>query len=372
MQGNFDIIPMTADGQPLSRDQRFALFVLDRMARVLRHDLPLVATLRGMLREPELARHSPKAAQWRERVGMLAGDLDQGAPLHQALDRHMAPYLPPYFVPALRAADASGKLTTVFPLLVRNLTGSLRTFAQLRAALTYPVVQFSVLMSVLMGVMIFIVPKFFRMFEEMGVNMSTALRALILLCEVVHRFAPFLIVLVGAFAAVRVLCLLSRRSGGIRRATEPVLLVLPGVGRYLRQTATAQATNAMAAFLAADVDVPDAAELSAQSMSSPWARRQLSSFAARARAGTAWPDAWEHLRLGTNLTDWAIRNAAARECPQDGFQTAGQWLIDDLNRWQRRIVRWTEPCCILANSIIVGWIVWSLAGSLFNTIFAIL
>ena len=93
-------------------------------------------------------------------------DILQGRALHQALQAHPRIF-PPIYTNMVQVGEASGTLDKVLLQLAEFMDGRARFNAQLKAALTYPILMFFVGSGVLMFLMTFVVPKITRMLEDL-------------------------------------------------------------------------------------------------------------------------------------------------------------------------------------------------------------
>ena len=354
-------------------NQRLLCFVMDRLALAVSCGLPITRLVRALLSEPELARPGPRRAFWRQRLALLAGDLEEGRSLSEACERHLKAFLPSHFVPALRQAEQADRVREVLPLLARNLAASTRAIHSLSEALAYPLIQMVAMGSIVAGLCVFIVPKLAHLFDEMVQGQEAPRpRPLWALVRVASEFGPWL--LFGALALVALglaRSCLARTARG-RRLLESVCQPIPLAGRLLRRLGLVESASAMAAFLAVGVDVGTAARAAAESVETHWARRRLGRLAEAVGNGTPWAEAWAGLAVDAPLSEWMIRNAAAREQPRAGFQAVAEWATDDLNRLSRRLVRWLEPALILLNALVIGLVVYAMADALFGILYATL
>lgn len=367
-----DILGNAASLQ-LAPDQRLLCAVMERVALAVTYGLPVQRALRALPTEPELARTTVRAAAWRSRLAMIAGDLEEGRPLSAAFERHLGRFLPAHFVPALRQAEEADCVATALPLLVRNLSASTRALQELRGVLAYPVIQFLVMASILSGLLVFIVPKFSKMADEMMPGYHSRSTELLSALRWVNAdTGPWLVLGIVGVAGLSLAWPRIRHLAGGRRLIESVCLHLPVVGRFTRRLGLVEAAGAMTAFLAAGADVSAAAQRAAASVESGWARQRLAQFASALAAGTPWPDAWMALAVQAPLCDWMLRNAAARERPCEGFQAVAEWAADDLARRRRRFFTCLEPCLILVNALVIGGVAYTIAGVVFSTVYATL
>lgn len=387
-----DTIPSQAASVRPRRGQRALQLIVGRLATAVSCGLPIAAALRTLEAEPEWSR--PGMDRWRRRLAFLAGDLEAGATLSEALERRLADHLPAHAIPAVRAAEAADCLPRVLPVLARTLCNHAPLRGQVRAALAYPAMQALTLLVVATGLLTFIVPRFVRMIDELVPGHYSPYRQILgllsrppaparhwlenALAEVIQAVAfmsPKLLPALVVVTALVVLAVVLRSPHRQRRPRRRPRLDglysrIPVIGGFWRRLGLVEAASAMGAFLAAGADLARAARSAAETVETAWAREHLRHFAEGIEAGRPWDDAWITPQTSAPLCDWMIRNAAARERPLEGFQSVADLAADALARRCRCLLRWLEPVLILANGVIIGGLVMLVAGALFDTLYA--
>jgi len=355
-------------------DKACLAVLLDALARALEHDFPLAISVRSMLDHPAMRwtwvrylssppgrswRSDIVRTAWRDRFEKIADDLERGVALSETLERHAGKYMPPHFVVALRAAERRERLAQVVPMLARTVNDSLAARVSWRAALVYPVVLFATMFTILSGLMVFIVPKFAKIFDEMlpGEPLPLPTNLVILASNFLKNY---LVLGLAAGMALFLLVSVAKRVRMLQPFCEQLGFLVPFAGTTKRRLATLDAVHLMAGLIAAGEDMADAAECGASAARSAWVRRRLARFAQGVAAGRPWTDEWRKMRLGTPLHDWVIVNAAAREAPREGFELLTTWLAADIARRTRRMLILIEPCLMLCNAIVIGTVVYSL------------
>jgi len=337
--------------------------IVRTLASAARNSLPLATALRAMGECPPV----PILQGGRLRViETLTGDLENGVPLSHAIGYRLGRYLPPYVEDAIAAAEECGALPEVLDILAENTSrGGAVTF-KVGTLFVYPCIQFSVLASIVSGLMIFIVPKFSKIFDEMlpGEPLP-ALTQLVI--SAAHRLLPwFALVPLFAIAAPVVVIAVIRS-----RIPEQIGVFLPLVGRHVRKLSLLEFSQAMAVLTASGRDLVGAAALSASASSSPVVRSRADAMVADIRNGVSWVEAWQGMRLGQPVHDWIVRNAGFAEDPVSGFRTLNEWLTEEIGRTCFHLLKLVEPCLILANAILVGAIVVALFLPLIKLITAL-
>jgi len=131
-----------------------------QMATLLDAGLPLVRALRTLERQNK---GNPAV---RKVIGDIANAVEGGATFSEALAAHPKSFSKLY-VSMVRAGEASGALEVVLTRLAEFMEKAQRVAGKVKSALVYPLVVLTVAGLITAGLMVFIVPKFAKIFEEM-------------------------------------------------------------------------------------------------------------------------------------------------------------------------------------------------------------
>ena len=134
--------------------------VTRQLATLLDAGLPLVRALRTLERQ---AKSNPGA---RRVLGDLANAVEGGSTFSEALAGHPKSFSKLY-VNMIRAGEASGAMETVLNRLAEFMEKAQRIAGKVKSAMVYPVIVLVVAGSITTGLMVFIVPKFAKIFDEM-------------------------------------------------------------------------------------------------------------------------------------------------------------------------------------------------------------
>lgn len=132
-----------------------------QLATLLEAGLPLVRALRTLERQARGA--SP---QLNKVLGDLADQVEGGATFSEALAGHPKSFNKLY-VSMVRAGEASGAMEIVLVRLSEFMEKAARIAGKVKSAMVYPISVLCIAGGITAGLMIFIVPKFEKMFEEM-------------------------------------------------------------------------------------------------------------------------------------------------------------------------------------------------------------
>jgi type IV pilus assembly protein PilC len=145
-------------GTPQVTTKQLMLFTR-QLATLLDAGLPLVRGLRTLERQS----NDPVVE------GILcdvADAVEGGQTFSESLSGHPKSFTKLY-VNMVRAGEASGAMELVLNKLAQFMEKSAKLKAKVKAALTYPIAVLTIALTITAGLMIFIVPKFAKIFDEM-------------------------------------------------------------------------------------------------------------------------------------------------------------------------------------------------------------
>lgn len=145
-------------GAPKMKTKQVCTFTR-QLATLLDAGLPLVRALRTLERQA-------KDPGVNRVIGEVADAVESGLTFSEALNSHPKSF-DKLFINMIRAGEASGAMERVLTRLAEFMEKSARLRAKIKAALVYPVVVLVIALSITAGLMIFIVPKFAKIFGEM-------------------------------------------------------------------------------------------------------------------------------------------------------------------------------------------------------------
>ncbi len=133
--------------------------VTRQLATLLDAGLPLVRALRTLEEQAD-------DLQAKRCLGGIADHIENGGTLSEALVAAGGSF-DPLYVNMVRAGEASGAMEPVLNRLAEYLEKAARLKAKVKAALVYPAVVMAIAITITMGLMVFVVPKFATMFNDL-------------------------------------------------------------------------------------------------------------------------------------------------------------------------------------------------------------
>lgn len=181
----------------------------------------------------------------------LRDEIMSGSSLSAALARWSASF-PALYVSMVKAGEASGQLPGVLERLVKHYERVLAAREKVGMALVYPVIVALVGFAAMAFMMVFVIPRFSAMFEELGGTLPLPTRILIGMSKGLLRYGWALAI--AAMFGVAALKRLFKTPAG-REWKDRFLLRMPVAGNIIRANAFANFAHTLGTLLANGVQV---------------------------------------------------------------------------------------------------------------------
>ncbi len=133
--------------------------VTRQLAILLSAGLPLIRSLRTLERQA-------KNPSIKTVLGKVGDAVEGGATFAEALAQHPKSF-DKLFLNMVRAGEASGAMETILDRLAGFMEKSSRIAGKVKSAMIYPIVILSISLAALVGLMVFVVPNFQKIFREL-------------------------------------------------------------------------------------------------------------------------------------------------------------------------------------------------------------
>ncbi len=190
-------------------------------------------------------------------VGEVRNDVETGQALSSAMAKHPKAF-PPLMVNMIRAGEVGGFLDAVLLQLAENYEAEVKLRGKVKAAMTYPVVVFVIAILAVVGMLLFIVPIFAKMFADLGGELPAPTRILVFLSDAMKYMAPIgavgLVVFVITWPKVK-------NKMVVRNALDPLKLKAPVFGTLVQKIALSRFSRNLGTMMRSGVPILQALEI---------------------------------------------------------------------------------------------------------------
>ncbi|WP_088289311.1 type II secretion system F family protein [Kineosporia sp. A_224] len=190
-------------------------------------------------------------------LGEVRNAVETGQSLSSALGKHPKVF-PPLMVNMTRAGEVGGFLDAVLLQIAANFEAEVKLRSKIKSAMTYPVVVFVIAIIAVVGMLLFIVPIFAKMFDDLGGTLPAPTRVLVFLSAAMRWAAPILLVLgiVGAVVWSKV-----KHEDRVRSVVDPIKLKVPVFGSLFQKVAISRFSRNLGTMLSSGVPILQSLEI---------------------------------------------------------------------------------------------------------------
>jgi type IV pilus assembly protein PilC len=186
--------------------------------------------------------------------------VEGGATLAEALKR-FPKHFDDLFVNMISAGEAGGILDAILRRLAAYMEKAAKLKAQVKGAMTYPIVTLIIAIVVLGIILVFVIPVFEEMFADFGGELPVPTQIVVTASEIVKSKIVYIII--GIFILGFTLRKFYATEKG-QEIADDLVLKFPVFGELLRKVAVAKFTRTMGTMLASGVAILEALDIVAK------------------------------------------------------------------------------------------------------------
>ena len=215
-----------------------------QLATLIGAGLPLVRSL-------NILRDQLRKGTLRDVIESLAQQVEAGGTFSDALMKYPNVFSK-LFVNTVRAGEDGGVLEIVLTRLAEFNEKNEGLRARIRAALIYPILVITFAMSVLTFLIIFVIPKFMELFEEIGTELPLPTLILLRISDFMqHQWVAGIFLIAGLIVLYRILT----RGPTVRYIVDKMKLQLPVSGELILKVSIARFSRTLGTLISSWVPI---------------------------------------------------------------------------------------------------------------------
>lgn len=215
--------------------------------------LPLVGCLQILGRQQE-------NKVFKNIIVEVTNDVEKGGTLAESLGRHKKVFSE-LFVNMVAAGEQGGILDTILARLADYLEDAASLQSKIKSAMMYPLVVFVVVIVATLAMLLFVIPIFQQMFEDMGGELPAMTQVVVDMSEFVQNYIIFILLGIGgiifAFNAYY-------KTNSGEKVIDTVKLSIPVFGPINRKMSIARFTRTLGTLISSGVAILDGLNITAK------------------------------------------------------------------------------------------------------------
>ena len=342
----YTVLEVRARRSLVARSSRFPVQLFSQELLVLlAAGLTLVEAL-------ETLAQKEKRAEWRAVLAAVLGLLRQGHPLSAALEQAPAAF-PPLYVATVRAAERTSDLVPALSRYVAYQTQLEAIRRRVANAAIYPALLIGVGGLVTLFLMLYVVPRFGKIYQERSTDLPLFSQLLIAWGQLVQGNA---IVVLSVITAIVVAAILALRQPPVRAALGDALWRVPALGERLKVYQLARFYRTTGMLLKGGMPLVGALGMAAELLH-PVLRERL---VAASRAISEGHPVSESLDANGLATPVALRMLTVGDrsgSMGEMMERIAGFHDEELARWVDWFTRLFEPVLMALIGLVIGAIV---------------
>ena len=291
----------------------------------------------------------------RKVLEQIYDDVSAGETVSASLGKHAEIFGTTYVV-AVQAAEASGQMTEVLQRLTKLLRYEIRLKNTVKGILTYPAILFTVAALVCTALVLFVLPQFATVFEDLEKPVPPSTQFLLDVSVFVRSYFLYLVPAVVGGSIVLWQCL---KSESFRLIVDTMVLNMKGLGPAVQSLSAGRTFTLMGTMLQSGIPLLDALALCRTASGNRLLQKLFARLEEDVINGRGISPGMVAATCIPGGASQMISTAERSGRLGDVMQTVGEFYEEEGERQIRQAVKFLEPAIILTMGVFVSFIVMS-------------
>ena len=310
-------------------------------------------------------RDSLKHRRFREVVSNLTEAIEGGQTLSQAMEQQRQVFSN-IFISLIRSGEASGKLPAVLHGLTESLKWEDELTSQSKKLLMYPAFVGTVVLSATFFLMISLVPQMKHFIKNMGQALSMQTRILFFVSDFMVAYG-YLMLLLPILLVLGVQLLL-RTNTLARIGFDRLKNKIPLLGDILRKIILSRFASTFALLYASGVPILEAIRTTQDVVGNRYVRWGLERVEQRIIEGQNVTSAFRSVDFFPPLVIRMLRVGESTGALDEALNNVSYFYNRDVKESVEKIQQLIEPTLTIVLGLLLGWIMLSVLGPIYDVI----
>lgn len=295
-------------------------------------------------------------------LGTVRTDIETGSSLSDSLARHPAVF-PPLMLNMIRAGEVGGFLDQVLVSVAENFEAEVKLRSKIKSAMTYPVVVFCIAILAVIGMLLFIVPVFEKMFTDLGGALPAPTQFLVFLSGSMKFVLPPLVIGLLVFA---VWWGKHKNDDAVRSVVDPFKLKIPVFGNLFKKVAVARFTRNFGTMLSAGVPILQALEIVGETSGNMVIANAVKDVQTSVRSGQALTAPLAQHSVFPPMVTQMMAVGEDTGALDSMLEKIAQFYDQEVEATTEQLTSLIEPLMILVLGILIGGMIVALYMPIFS------
>ena len=327
-------------GKPTPRD--LAVFCR-QFASITRAGVTIIQTLNLLAEQTE-------NVKLQKAIAAVRADVEKGESFADAMSIRDNVF-PELLIQMVRAGEASGSLDTAMERMAIQFEKSAKTQALIKKAMIYPIVVALVAVAVVIVMLVFVIPRYVDMFEELGTELPAITRAVVSMSDFIKNYWYILFpAIIGIVFAVKTWA----KTNSGKHVVGKLALKIPAIKNLVVKSASAQMARTLSTLLTAGVPLVEAVDIVADTMGNVWFKEALKSAVEQIMIGVPMSQPLQECGLFPPMVYHMVRIGEEAGSTEDMLNKLADYYEEEVEMAVQSLMAAMEPAIIIVLACIVG------------------
>ena len=300
-------------------------------------------------------------------LGQVNGDLDKGLSVYDAFYSNRK-FFSPTILAFIKSGDKSGKFAEILDQLSTYISEDDKNKATIKQALTYPIILLIVTVVIVSLLVSFVLPTFVSVFENGGQNLPKSTLLLINLTKFFDTYGVLILLFTGA---IILSIIILRKDSYMRHRIDKFYYRFFPFKKIRREKLEYQVSSLLYILRVGDVEIGDSLKLIKSSFANEYIRQIIGDIISDIDKGKSLATSVSTKSIFSPLFKSMIIIGEDSGNLAGALEKASEYYSNDYIYKLKKISNMVEPLMIIIMSVLVGFVVFSVAIPIFDSVNAI-
>ncbi len=326
-----------------------------QFASITRAGVTIIETL-NMLADSTENKKMQKA------IYAVRADVEKGESFADSMAQHPAVF-PELLVQMARAGEASGSLDTAMERMAIQFEKSAKTQALVKKAMIYPIVVACVAVAVVIVMLVFVIPRYMDMFEQLDAELPGITLAVIALSNFIKN--NWFIIVPVVIAIVFAIKTYAKTNSG-KHVFGKLQLKIPAIKNLVVKSACSQMSRTLSTLLTAGVPLIEAVDIVADTMTNIWFKEALKAALEQIMIGVPLSQPLQTCGLFPPMVFHMIRIGEEAGSTEEMLNKLADYYEEEVEMAVQSLMAAMEPMIIIVLAGIVGILIAAVMAPMVN------
>ncbi|WP_162270206.1 type II secretion system F family protein [Christensenella timonensis] len=283
-------------------------------------------------------------------------EVKKGVSFHQALADQGGAF-PFYLISSVESGEQSGTLDKVMVRMADYFEKQYKTKAQIKSALTYPILLCIMCIGVVLLMLVVVVPKFLAMYTTSGAELPVPTQMLLNLVSFLQNYwFAVLAVVVGVVILVFIL----KSSPATKPGWDTVMLHFPGFGKMKQTILAARFAHTFSMLISSGLSMISALEIVSRVLDNGCMSKYIAVMVEDVKKGMPLSESIKKFDVFPPMFKSMIAIGEESGEMDELLKKAAAYYDEESDRAVKKMVSMIEPITLVVMGFIIGFIVISI------------